>query len=348
MEADSALKLDYLSLTELADRPAPWWQNVLGVAAYDAAQPPAAAANVPVASIATPVLGAEPRRYEVWRVPHVARSGQHGRVQYRLGAGVVFGSLSIAESEVGPGCSETSALQRATELAYREIFAAIDLLAMPHLVRMWNFLPDINGKSHGSERYWQFNSARQDGFIASARAVTGAVPAACGVGSPSGAPLVIYFLASTSAPTVIENPRQVSAYHYPPAYSPRSPTFSRACVVDFPHGHMLFISGTASIIGHATVHVGDAAAQTRETLRNIEALLHAANRGAGARAPFAMADLCYKAYVRHAADLAPIKGELRAALGTDAQALYLHADLCREDLSVEIEATGCQFASSSS
>ena len=141
---------------------------------------------------------------------------------------------------------------------------------MPHLVRIWNFLPDINGTSHGSERYWQFNSARQDGFIACARAVTGAVPAACGVGSPRGAPLMIYFLASATAPSVIENPRQVSAYHYPPAYSPRSPTFSRACVVDFPNGRMLFISGTASILGHATVHIGDAAAQTRETLRNIE------------------------------------------------------------------------------
>jgi chorismate lyase / 3-hydroxybenzoate synthase len=347
MEADSVLKLDYLSLTELADRPAAWWQSVLGIAAFDAAAPHALDADVPMSSIATPVLGAEPRRYEVWQVPRVERSGQQGRVQYRLGAGVVFGRLSIAESEIAAGCSETSALQHATELAYREIFAAVDALAMPHLVRVWNFLPDINGKSHGSERYWQFNSARQDGFIASARAVTGAVPAACGVGSPSGAPLVIYFLASARAPTVIENPRQVSAYHYPPAYSPRSPTFSRACVADFPHGHMLFISGTASIIGHATVHVGDAAAQTRETLRNIEALLGAANRGAAARAPISMADLCYKAYVRHAADLAVIEGELRALLGADAQALYLHADLCREDLSVEIEATGCQFGSRS-
>jgi chorismate lyase/3-hydroxybenzoate synthase len=210
-------------------------------------------------------------------------------------------------------------------------------------VRVWNFLPDINGTSHGSERYWQFNSARQDGFIACARAVTGAVPAACGVGSPRGTPLMIYFLASATAPTVIENPRQVSAYHYPPAYSPRSPTFSRACVMDFPNGRMLFISGTASILGHATVHIGDAAAQTRETLRNIEALLAGANQGA--RAPFAISDLRYKAYVRHAADQPLIERELRAAFGENAQALYLHADLCRQDLSVEIEATGCHFAS---
>jgi enamine deaminase RidA (YjgF/YER057c/UK114 family) len=299
-------------------------------------------------SVHIPVLGANARRYEVWESAHTAESGARGRIQYRLGAGVVFGRLSIAESELAAMPGEGSALQRATELAYREIFAVVDALAMPHLVRVWNFLPDINGKSHGSERYWQFNSARQDGFIACGRAVTGAVPAACGVGSPLGTPLAIYFLASATAPTVIENPRQVSAYHYPPAYSPRSPTFSRACMMDFPNGHMLFISGTASILGHATVHVGDAVAQTRETLRNIDALLGAANRRAGAHAPFAMAGLCYKAYVRHAADHTLIEHELRAALGNGVQALYLHADLCRQDLLVEIEATGCHFANGTS
>ena len=62
MESDSDLKLDYLSLAELADRPAAWWQHVLGVAAFDAAAPRTAGADVPLASIATPVLGTQPRR----------------------------------------------------------------------------------------------------------------------------------------------------------------------------------------------------------------------------------------------------------------------------------------------
>jgi hypothetical protein len=39
MGSDSVLKLDYLSRAELAERPASWWQNVLGVAAFDAAAP---------------------------------------------------------------------------------------------------------------------------------------------------------------------------------------------------------------------------------------------------------------------------------------------------------------------
>ena len=344
MGSDSVLKLDYLSRAELAERPASWWQNVLGVAAFDAAAPRAPSSGVPMVSVQTPVLGAAARRFEVWQSAEAAQSGARGRIQYRSSGGVVFGRVSVAESELDDLRDKLSPLQRATELAYREIFAVIDALTMPYLVRVWNYLPDINGASHGSERYWQFNGARQDGFIACGRAITGAIPAACGVGSALGTPLVIYFIASAAPPTVIENPRQVSAYHYPPAYSPRSPTFSRACVADFSGGRMLFISGTASILGHATVHVGDAAEQTRETLRNIEALLSAANREAGAQSPFTMAGLCYKAYVRRAADHAVIEHELRAALGEGAQALYLRADLCREDLLVEIEAAGCGIA----
>jgi chorismate lyase / 3-hydroxybenzoate synthase len=341
MGSESALKLDYLSLAELAERPAAWWQGVLGLAAFDAQLPAAPAAHIPMVAVQTPVLGANARRYEVWRSAPSARSGERGRVQYRQVAGIVFGRLSILESDVAAAPGAASALQSATELAYREIFAVLEALGIPHLLRVWNYLPDINAETHGSERYWQFNSARQDAFIACGRTVSGAVPAACGVGSPLGTPLVIYFLASSNAPTAIENPRQVSAYHYPPQYSPRSPTFSRACTVNFASAPALFISGTASILGHATVHLGDAAAQTRETLRNIKALLSAANSSAAVAPPFTIGAMWYKAYVRHSSDLAAIESELRAALGADAQVLYLHADLCRQELLVEIEATGC-------
>jgi enamine deaminase RidA (YjgF/YER057c/UK114 family) len=340
MGSDTVLKLDYLSLAELAARPAAWWQHVMGVAGFDAAPAPAAGADIPTVAVATRVLGENIRRYEVWRSDQHARTGTRGGIHYKLAGGVVFGSVMLAESEPVASAADPSALQRATELAYREIFALLDAVGVPHLVRVWNYLPDINGETHGCERYWQFNSARQDAFLASGRAVTGAVPAACGVGSARGTPLVIYFLATDTAPTVIENGRQVSAYNYPPEYSPRSPTFSRACLANFSNGQMLFISGTASILGHATAHGGDAAAQTRETLRNIDALLGAANRAGAACAAFTMQSLWYKAYVRHAADQATIARELGAVLGERAQVLYLRADLCRQDLLVEIEATG--------
>jgi len=184
------------------------------------------------------------------------------------------------------------------------------------------------------------NLAWLDALRASGRALTGKVPAASALGAAHDSPLVVYFLAARTPPSFVENPRQVSAYHYPPEYGPRSPTFSRACLSNFAGGPMLFISGTASIIGHETVHVGDAAAQTREALRNIDALLQEANQLAAPPARFAIENLRFKAYVRHATDLPAVKSELRAAAGPAAQVLYLQADLCRRDLSIEIEATG--------
>jgi len=94
------------------------------------------------------------------------------------------------------------------------------------------------------ERYWEFNSARQQSFRARNRAIAENVPAASALGTRSGNPLVIYFLASPGAAKPIENPRQVSAFDYPARYGPHSPTFSRATLLDQHLGFPLLVSGT--------------------------------------------------------------------------------------------------------
>jgi len=83
---------------------------------------------------------------------------------------------------------------------------------------------------------------------------------------------VVYFLASPARARALENPRQISAYRYPRDYGPDSPTFSRAAIAAATVGQQLFISGTASILGHESVHIGDAGAQARESAANIAAL----------------------------------------------------------------------------
>jgi len=138
---------------------------------------------------------------------------------------------------------------------------------------------------------------------------------------------------------MIENPRQTSAYHYPPKFGAHSPVFSRACVLRERVGTTLFVSGTASILGHETVHSGNVSAQTRETLVNIDALLTEANRVVGCRR-YSLDGLKFKVYVRHATDLGLIQQTLSEILRAPASIVYLQADVCREDLLVEIEATG--------
>lgn len=343
MRVPAGLHLDYVSPAAYR---ASDWPDVLGIACFDgaAAQP---TDDIPVAQVSTRVLAAANPVYEVWRGGGRSVSGRHGRVHFRRSAELLFGCIAVAEThavsarpERGAEGSATggSTLHAATALAYHEICATLDELNCPHLLRVWNYLPDINREAQGSERYRQFNTARQHALRACGRAHTGRVPAASALGSASDSPLVVYFLASRTAPAFVENPRQVSAYNYPRQYGLHSPAFSRATLLQEADLATLFISGTASIVGHHSLHAGDPGAQTRETLKNIEALLGEANRTASG-AQFSLRSLACKAYVRRPADLPVIHAELSGALGPESKVLYLQADICRGDLLVEVEAT---------
>jgi enamine deaminase RidA (YjgF/YER057c/UK114 family) len=200
-------------------------------------------------------------------------------------------------------------------------------------------VPTINGEADGDERYRHFNAARQAAFRNSGRSTVGTVPAASALGSPAGSPISIYFLASSTPATMIENPRQTSAYFYPPKFGTHSPTFSRACMLRKSGGTNLFVSGTASIVGHETLHHDDVGAQTHESMQNINAVVEEANRIAGTRR-YSLDGLKFKVYVRDPCDLATIERVLTGSLHATTSIVYLKADVCREDLLVEIEATG--------
>jgi chorismate lyase / 3-hydroxybenzoate synthase len=338
----TTLELDYLRVDQLAARPPLWWRNVLGVVGFT--KPPhIAAPTVPVTASMTPSLGAADDLCEVWRVAGngelangiPVEASPHERVHYRFCDDLLFGSVTIAESAFG----DSAALTQATIAAYARIFEVLERTEHPHLIRVWNYLPEINREADGDERYRHFNSARQVAFRASGRPTAVSVPAASALGSPAGSPISIYFLASREPPKMIENPRQTSAYHYPKEFGTHSPSFSRACVLSEAGGTNLFVSGTASIVGHETIHPGDVTAQTRETLANIDALLGEANRVVGAPR-YALDGLKFKVYVRRPDDLDAIKRVLAPRLRPSTSVVFLRADVCREDLLVEIEATG--------
>lgn len=314
-----------------------------------------------------------------------------GELRYRHDAQYLFGVVTLPEHSIvaaDAAQQAISALQLASETAYRQIFALLDRLGFQQIYRFWNYMADINGVSHGQERYRQFNVGRQDAFLAHNRSLSGQLPAACALGAAAG-PLTIAFLAGRDAvnspvqtmakPTVlksaelksvvlkstvlkstvqsIENPRQMSAYEYPEVYGPRSPSFARATLLQVDGSaaggnlqQVLFISGTASIVGHQTLHAGDVVAQTKETLANLQALIaqarlqgFQANNAKSSKHNLASAGVIYRVYVRHAEDMPRIKAVLRAVVGEDnaanVHAIYLQADVCRSDLLVEIEAT---------
>jgi enamine deaminase RidA (YjgF/YER057c/UK114 family) len=290
----------------------------------------------PVQRIYAPLLGVGASVVEEsWQADQTLRSGQSEGIVWSRAGNLLYGVIEVDEELFGASPASTP-LQAASHEAYRRIFRLLEAQHLPHLWRVWNYLADITGESHGLERYRQFNIGRQDAFLEFCRGATGNVPAACAIGLAEG-PLSIAFMAGGQPAVPVENPRQVSAYHYPAAYGPRSPTFSRAALVYPPGQEILFISGTASIVGHQTVHPGDVVSQCRETLANVTAVVAEANR-LGRSLPYALNELSYRVYVRHAADFPAVRETLSPLIGATAEVVYLQADICRADLLLEVEA----------
>jgi chorismate lyase/3-hydroxybenzoate synthase len=340
MSGQANIRVSYLPRRELLLRPEAWWQGVLGVVSFGQGSQFPAAPGIPVAPVGLPELGAEQSTCEVWEVSEPLRSGFCGAVHYRAGTQVLFGRLVLEE----PGSAindrdRPTPLNEITAQAYAQVFAALDSLGYPNLLRVWNYFAEINGATPQGERYHEFNTARRQAFLRARRVIEGQVPAACALGSAAGSPLVLYFLAGAGAAHALENPRQVSAFRYPVEYGPDSPTFSRAVLATALNGSCLFTSGTASILGHSTVHAGDAAAQTRESISNIVELVAEANRVSGT-GRYSIEEMQFKVYVRNATDLSEIRRELTLLLPAGCPITYLQADICRRELLVEIEAVG--------
>jgi chorismate lyase/3-hydroxybenzoate synthase len=99
----------------------------------------------------------------------------------------------------------------------------------------------------------------------------------------------------------------------------------------------LMISGTASIVGHASQHADSVAAQVDEIVANLDSLL----RGALAQAPALPATFgrgsLIKVYLRNRVDLQIVEDRLRALLPDSASWLVLQGDVCRSDLLVEFD-----------
>ena len=288
-----------------------------------------------------PLLAPAGAVLDAWASGVEAQQRQHGCVRYATDGHWLHGCAEIDDRAIG--------LQAAAHRIYTELFEVLAANPCAHLLRLWNYFADINLETGGIERYRAFNAGRQQAFIEARRSAFDGAPAACALGTQSG-PLRVYFLAGRKPPLAIENPRQVSAYHYPETYGPRSPTFSRAALADVGGGRRaLFISGTASIVGHASVHLGDLRRQTEESLANIAALREAAAAHAGL--PYPADALIYTLYLRRAADLGVVREVFERAVGAGStaarDAIYLQADICRAELLVEIEAHGFAHAGSS-
>jgi chorismate lyase/3-hydroxybenzoate synthase len=263
-------------------------------------------------SLPLPILGDDVA--EVWRCDGAIRVQRDGELALAISDEYLFGAIVANDDDPAAAASRV----------YDAIVSAARREGFPNLLRVWNHVRGINAIEGELERYQSFCRGRHDAFAAHGYGLRADLPAASAVGMNGGS-LATYFVASRTAAEQVENPRQVSAYDYPREYGPRSPSFSRATVA----GSLVFISGTASIVGHESRHHGDVDAQLDETVENLEKI--AAVSGATLANIIAL-----KVYVRDRANSERIAERLAKRIA--APAIYVEADVCRAELMLEIEA----------
>ena len=298
----------------------------LGIVSFGTPMPPSL--SCPVIQLALPLLEA-PSRCEVWSCDQPVRVHRDDEISAAYAGDMLFGSITAPEDE-GPG------LDHITEKAYRQLLGLLQDSGFPYLWRIWNYFPRINGDERGLERYRLFCMGRHQALVQTLPGFPGSLPAGTAVGTQQG-PLQIYFLAGAHPPTHLGNPRQVNAYDYPKVYGPRSPSFARATLCRSDSATHLFISGTASVVGHQSQHVGLADLQALETLNNLRALIDRAQVGDPSFEPDAKRHSVFKVYLRSPKHLETVRGILRDPFLMAGDLLFLQGDLCRRELLVEVE-----------
>ncbi len=264
-------------------------------------------------------------RFDRWHSSRPLQRGQLGEVQWVDDGETLFLQLSLSDHDWQRDPAAT------TERAYRALEAARLACGAPHWWRLWNYLGGIVEGEGDAERYRLFTLGRHRAW---ADAALPMLPAATAIGCAQG--LHIFALAGRLPVLPVENPRQLSAWRYPRAYGVQPPSFARAALVREGAAGWLFVSGTASIVGHESRHVGDLAAQFAEARTNLDAVVSAAAAVVGCD-PRGFVPRNFKLYWTHAA-AAREHAALADALQRLAPTQVLQGTVCRRELGVEIEA----------
>ncbi len=280
-------------------------------------------------------------------------AAKDARVQYKRCDGLPYAVVrrDALREVVGAGISGgsgTREIERQGASAFRRMERILrrEGLNLSHIEDLLRLRSTSSGKR---QNYQIFNDIRQR-FYSPFRFPAG-FPAATGIGMKHGG-VVLEFQALAPAKAFrsvpLSNPLQTDAHRYTqdvlvgdPGKSGRtkaSPLFERAKFVGRGPERVVFISGTAAVREQATAAAKDVSAQTRITIENMRRLISKENlkthgiKGDGNGRPLAY----LRAYVKRRRDIPAVKRICRKDFG-DVPAHFVAADVCREDLLVELE-----------
>ncbi|NSW94150.1 MAG: hypothetical protein HPY62_05510 [Bacteroidales bacterium] len=247
---------------------------------------------------------------------------------------------------------EKDGTRDAGTLAFNQMIEilALEKMTMNDVVRQWNYIGEILTINSQCQNYQIFNEVRSE-FYKAYRTLK-SYPAATGIGMQLGGVIMDFNavrLGERAAVFPVTNPHQLNAYEYsqnvlkglPDKGKPQKnpPQFERALFL-YRNGHgTLFISGTASIIGQETIGEDDIEKQTLVTIDNIMQLADTE------RVRQLIKDkrinetkfLFIRTYIKNKSDFESVK-KICNQYFPGVPAIYIQADICRDNLLVEIEA----------
>ena len=275
-------------------------------------------------------------RPEEWEVKFI-HSENHGAVLFKK-----------ENTEILIGSSQSYSNYSCKKNAEKVFSGLIDIFnqaffPLNSIVRQWNYIENILEFDGENQRYQEFNNVRS-GVYGDTFKEKG-YPSATGIGMNQGG-VIIEFIAIKSKELItkaIDNPKQISAHSYSKnvlvgeeCVLKTTPKFERARYIELFGKKLIFISGTASIVGEKTVGVGDAVEQTEVTINNIQQLYSSQ----------ILEDLTdttinpkyghARIYIKNRKDYSKIRSAFKKHYG-NLPVVYIVADICRKDLLVEIE-----------
>lgn len=288
-------------------------------------EPIADAANQDCLPTRVELIGEDANLCEAWVLNHeVTERGETAGCHWQRNRDLQYTSAHLA-------LSPEDDYQEVAYAAYQSLLKAIKSSEHQELVRFWNYIPHINVGEGDSENYKRFCTGRLRAFEEVGLCET-QFPAASAVGHyRDGISVAALTTTAKNAASLQHhaNPRQVDAFKYPRQYGPSSPSFARATTVEIGESKLCFVSGTASILGHKSVHRGDLKLQLYTTNDNIRYLL--------GETGFKRDDIeSLRVYLREQNDYEQCK-KIVDELFPGTPTIFMHADICRSDLLVEIE-----------
>ncbi|WP_291858723.1 dioxygenase [Marinilabilia sp.] len=222
-------------------------------------------------------------------------------------------------------------------------------MTIDDIIRQWNYVGEIlkvNGSDgRNLQNYQVFNEVR--GRFYRQHRTRKDFPSATGIGVKTPGVTIDFFavqlLGDSVATSAVINRKQQNPYVYGQEVligsapvkkaAKQPPQFERARLLRMPGSATLFLSGTASIIGQETVGIGDVEEQTRVTIANLEELSRSVEES---QKTDAWRYSLLRVYVKNEEDFSLVESICKAHF-PDIPISFVQADVCRDNLLVEIE-----------